>query len=499
MNHWVGFFSVGFFSILIGLGSRVEAQYALYLPWSQLNSLLTKEISMAETRAWPELNFQAAGFPIKFLQSSASMTGVVDLKAEGPGVLSFVSRNLKIQWQAEEFRAHGKIQRQIGGVIVNAELNASCQGLRAQLIRGLQAQGTLRLNKGADGFFEAEVSGLRLQSSSPEWQLEVESCAGAQGVEALLQKEIEKILVQPQGFVTLLQKALAEPAKKIAHSLQEKLNQQVHSLLQNHELPAVSTVEIVEAGQIGLWLMAHNGQPLKNLPEPKEDALSLYLARSVVEAQLVEKFVQSQLRTERSLNKVSALKNLFQSRFLQFFVFPDLMSFAKKTEYFFRSLNESIQVGTSSRSLHSVLPVGSRAGQADAKSTPEIQLSATILGAVFARETKNAEPTEFLAASLSTQGGLRWHVESNVLKWSWQAQKTQAKIGFSTRAPTQHRRYGRMPSGQMQAALVGLLQVREGSLKLPQLSLPEGVSSVVENVSVDQEFVTVKFSVEPGH
>ncbi len=483
MNHWVGFLSVGLFSLLIGLGSRGEAQYALYVPWAKVNALMAKEPAISESRSWPELQFQAGEFPIKFSQSSLQVTGKLALTAETLGNISFTAQDLKVELQSDQLIAKGVIRRQVGSVIVNAELNAQCRGLHAQVLSGLQARGVIHLQKGNEGLFTASLVGLQLSSSSLNWQLTVEGCDGAQGIETLLQKEIEKILQQPQGFAAEIQKALVAPLQKLTVDLQNKLNTQIQTLLQSHDLPRVTQLEINEDGGDGFWLVAHNGQPLTHFPKPKPDFFSLILPRSVIEGKLIESFSKTQLRTERSLNQETSLKKLLGSRFLQFFIFPDLMSFKKNTEFVFKSLQETIQTAqSSSTSLAKA-------------STPELQVTALVQGAVFAKESQSQSPIEFLAANVSTQGWLRWQVLRNELTWQWQAKASHVKVGFSARTPAKHRRYGRMPVSQMQSAIQNLIQKREGVVQLPKFSLSETANSVVHAVEIGEEEVRVDFLV----
>ncbi len=510
---------------MIGLGSRAQSQstdfakiYGLYVPWSKVLQVITaptadfkdaRNLQISEVVRWPVLIRQVQGLPVQISNVELTIKGQVNLYNQGLGRVKFAFEPNTLRLSAGEVAIKGEIVRPVGTATVKVRVDARCSQLQAKLDSLLSLSGNLVvmptskifssdqvLNPRPEGLaLEVTMQNFAMQTHPQNLRLSLGTCGGLQGLDAVVESEIKKMIADPQNIIPEVRAKIEDNLQAALYKYQVRAMEVTKRLLTGQGFPDLSHLQVLPEPKGGFWFVgwghAQAANPegvaaqMQALPTSRlkifateirhinpefelhsPEQMQLSIDKTQFEKSLLSTFVKEHFKSQYVLNHVPELKKLLQSRFLQFFVFPDLLSFAKNTNFIFRSRSEQI-------TAQAVITNN------DKTSPNELAIKASLLGSIFAdSEKKSSSNTEFMNVSLQTAGLLSWKVSSGRLVWDWRAKESDAKISYSDRVPNDHARYRRFPEQTLRKGVEAVLKRKKGDLNLPTISFGSGHSAI---------------------
>jgi hypothetical protein len=320
------------------------------------------EIRNSTAWDWPALTFTS---PYKTAWTQIQAVGPFDIQFDSSGLasqqLSFTLNWAQPQLSVGNFEIHDTITRDVGGAQINVHLDGTCTNMILQIPGGQwQVQGTMLWDLNAQSFTISWVSFNLQMAKSVTPIVNLGKCAGEP---ALLQMLHDTILsmtedqawlqdVLQQGLANWLQGTLGNMQTELLTPRQIALKPALSLAWQPSGLERLpggmlhvpGTMALTQAGStVGANAVARNYDP-SILQAATESGF--VLPKDTLSAAVNYLFANGELVDRIDSTQVSAFESLMQSRFFQFFVWPDLLSFRESTKFYFDLTTQSApQIG----------------------------------------------------------------------------------------------------------------------------------------------------------
>jgi len=321
--------------------SASQFESAFVLPWSYVKDSMT-QVPIKTQITLNNLTVQAQGLEVQLPNAVLSLN--LDLRAAEVSQqhTQLESDFLSVEVTTESFHFQKDIEKVIGGVVVRTHLEANCQPIT---IRQTQASALsswswiIQENR-----IGAELKDLQINWPQGSWQISPIQCEGPRGFADLIQNEIQSQLADPKKI-----------ENEVKSHLQTTVNQQLQQVIDHwrslqwiyskadrrigFELTGVEALS--EQGMLFYILIHIQGAGMSVTPHHLEisdetlsqvgAAPSLILSQDVFLA--LARVASQWARWDVELQDIPAFKSLMHSRFLQFFVWPDLMKYPKDSPF----------------------------------------------------------------------------------------------------------------------------------------------------------------------
>jgi len=301
-----------------------------------------------------ELNIQSMPLRLPPIKGQVVLKMAPWSQREGHGhVQSFLeSEKIELQMEMAPLSIHQQINQRVNGVNIIVQVDVECSQLvLKQNFSKVKAQ-VLWQNEGQK--LAGHLEALDLSWPANSWQMSEFTCHGPRGITEYIKNEIQQQLANPtalapivkekmQTLLTLQLQKIHEQAERLqpvssletvqyriqglktlsAEGLIYSLGVQVDSLTSTLTSNLTSNSEVASTKNSQAPSLV--GFP-KNLKSP-----ALYIDKENFEKLLAAAL--SSKSTQFSLSDISAFHRLMRSRFLQFFLWPDLMNFPKHTAF----------------------------------------------------------------------------------------------------------------------------------------------------------------------
>ena len=229
------------------------------------------------------------------------------------------------------------IVRMVNGNVFRVHIKADCSPFSIH-VNKMQTDARL-IYREEGNIWVPELVGFDL--TIPQWNLENIQCHGIGGVADEIRTQLIKALSQPSLFRDLLREAIAEKLSEYFYSSWDTLLASTGDDLQISGMGHPSAK--------GILIYAHL-KGSKNIPlsTPDESLLSdqvpqLVLSTGGFETLLKDK-INEMIPKNYNLQNIRAFSGLMSSRFTQYFVWPDLARFPKRTPFYFSTIPEQSQL-----------------------------------------------------------------------------------------------------------------------------------------------------------
>lgn len=342
LSVFFGALLIPFFALAQSSSTTASPTYetALVLPWNFVQQSLT---SYSRSNPGP-LSFDLGPFSVEAQGVPVTVPGahvdivmtVKPVQATGNETV-WRADGVKTQISLQGFSVLKTVNQIVNGIPVTVTLSAQCSAFSL-----IQNNGSAEMHwiwSAADNSLHAELRTLTLGWPANSWQVSQLSCTGAGDFAGLVQSELQKQLAQPE--------AIAEMAKPYA---QNALNEQMAQALNRWKVPrtindgkqaltiVLSGTQTINSKGVLLTGLARLGTqspdrdgtvvPL-NLTESTVqqvgDQPTLVISKKTIDSLVRQKSLWPKVTT--NLNKISGFQDLLGSRFIQFFVWPDLFNY----------------------------------------------------------------------------------------------------------------------------------------------------------------------------
>lgn len=229
------------------------------------------------------------------------------------------------------------IVRVVNGNVFRVHIKAECDPFSIH-VNEIQTRAQLQY-KEEGNIWVPELSGFDLRI--PVWDLENIQCQGIGGVGNEVRTQLVGALSHPAMFRDLLKEVIAE-----------KLSSYFYSSWDSLLASTGSDIEVSGMGHPsarGILIYAHiNGSKNISLDNPDETLLSDEIPQLIFSEKgfgtLLKDKINDMIPKNYNLQNIRAFSKLMSSRFLQYFVWPDLSRFPSRTPFYFSTLPERSQL-----------------------------------------------------------------------------------------------------------------------------------------------------------
>lgn len=310
---------------------------AIHLPWTFIESNLQSRVPSSSSVQIQDFAFHAGEWTPRITRASLAW--------------SWSDSNLKIQdtrlyWSSPWIRAtidldrlvfDQYIVRDVNGSPVRIHIQASCGPIHLEQLRG-QASLTGHLER-TGTWFEPRVDALNLDWAQA-WSINDFTCEGPIGTANLVKQSFLDALRNPNDSENLLKEHLSNELQRYWISFSRDLQRNIQFAPGGREIQMTG---LRSFGSTGLWLGLELRGPESpssrfGFTEPQDTSIlpanqpaMIWTDTGVQNA--VEKSLASIPEQTLNLDNVEGWANFLQSRFLQFFVWPDLLNFSRSAHF----------------------------------------------------------------------------------------------------------------------------------------------------------------------
>ncbi|MCB0384078.1 MAG: hypothetical protein KDD43_01700 [Bdellovibrionales bacterium] len=242
------------------------------------------------------------------------------------------------------------IERVINGVRVRVHLQGACEGISARLIDD-KVQAELRLSRSVQpSRLNWNLEDLFVTNQNWRFDLSIEKCQAPQGYDEVLKEEIYRYLGQTnlwQGTIeTLIQEKVDQWSLQVSNQLM--MAAPINLGFQNFKMIMAPQVldenprgDLVIRGKI-FGYFPHSQAKAKRLNVEFDqgdggldgtEGTVIAIPPNFISALLEAFSANGELYQSVKFQEVEGLRDLMRSRWYQFFLWPDLLNFSKKTNF----------------------------------------------------------------------------------------------------------------------------------------------------------------------
>lgn len=302
------------------------------------------------------LTVSPGGIPIRIEGIRAELDYAFPLpeRVERQREWSLATENLSASLFVDKISATQTIEREIDGIIIVIRLNAECRNVRLRLPSGnARAAARVRANVVASQV-QLTLPHFEAEWRKGSWEVVSMNCSGAQGFDTIVAREALKALSTFQNFDREVRSSLLTHFEKWSKDASLLL-------LSERELPSKKDYlkifyepESAVDNEHGLLLAGRlrfeypyvaQGQEIEHffpldsrVAAPTSASPILLLPFATVRALLMGEYFAGRLENSVWSDELEGFRELMSSRWTQFFIWPHLMQWHKKTKFAFQFL-----------------------------------------------------------------------------------------------------------------------------------------------------------------
>lgn len=449
-------------SVFASAAGEVVPAY-VFLPWPAVQSLVKAQINstVGFTRELVNVSSEVAGIPITLPQ--VLLAGQVALVSEQERNATIINGSpLQLAVSLSDFVIATTLKRKIGNIDLNVSINARCSGAHLRL-QGGALYAAIEWQR-VNNFVDLKVENLKLAWQESDWIVEPPKCQGLDGLDAVTRLYILKELSRVEQFVPLVQQLVQDELLKKMTELKNQLAT-VMQLQVLSELVYYRTFGLVELGPQGLLFQVQASTRFAGIADKallvdesigrvdfsKFTQPTLLVSGDNLARLLGEVFAKARLSTE--MKSIPAFKKLLGSWLLKLFLWPDLFSFSKSTD--FRLLSQVLDNQLSFKIL----------------GTQQVQVSAQIGSWLMAPRAGEIWPYLYVNSEFASRGG--FVVRESNLVINFINPQLEQKITFGGEYLKKFHPDTRIASSVLRKAILTQVQSQALVLPLPPLKLAE--------------------------
>lgn len=337
--------------------SQIISEFELSLPRQFQQTLIEKKwenLMNQEFRGnWslPDQQVESQEVPVKIKNISLAIKSFLQkpsLSSSRSQVI-LTSKGLQAEFRLGEVSVDHVVERSVGGVVGRFRVQALCKDVVLNLTPG-RGMFSLVLTPAVDTSKVAmDVESVELgwepgSLSSPGFQ-----CQGVEGFETLLKKEIENIANDSERFMAPQKELIKRYVQDSLKAVEIDFSQPRELLTARSDIRILMQVdEYQDKGDEGAQVRGHLQLDFLRASGGGVKTLSLGDSSSILSSgaqlRLPKDFLKEVMRHAYTANswvhrvssdKIPGFSSLMQSRFLQFFIWPEMMRYSKSAKFIF--------------------------------------------------------------------------------------------------------------------------------------------------------------------
>lgn len=490
MSKFNSAFSPGLLMLIFGFFTSLspaqagESKAQLHLPWTLLNTRLQVALGANSSTVSTEIpSYQLDAEGIKWNLSSVVVSGKLGANSAAltSGNVGLRAIDAPIEMTIGQVAVDQIIERVVGGARVRVHLKANCGPL--VLTQSLANYSSLFGLNWASGSPVATLQSFNLNWPAKSWQLADFKCEGPQGLPEILHEQIVDRLGDANEFRPLLSQFLFSKVTESIESSLQKIREPfaVSSGQAKHQfkiglLHPIESGVLAEVTVTSPTVAAAPAEPVVEAKSSKKDKkkksdskipekATIDFAKLPVDRPaligavgLLDQIFTSEMAAQPyyftlDLQANKSFHDLMQSRFLQFFVFADLMNYPKSNPFYLQLFRPNF----------SALTVADNGN---------LRTSFPLSGLV--QSYRDNQWWTWLNLNGDTQAEVRLTIASGTLKYETALSNKGVKLEYGAVYKAKFKKSGSPPSSIASNALKGNQPALSGSVVWPTVDLGVG-------------------------
>lgn len=338
--------------------SQIKTEYELVLPKQFQQNLINQKwksfVNKEFTKNWQFPNqvvTAPGGIPVQIsdiflnIKTQLKKPALQDSKT----AIELSSMNLQAQLLINEVSVDHFVEREVGGIVGRFRLQANCKNVHLEMKSGSGDFAVLLTPNIETSTAGGEIQSVRLGWRPDAWGVASMQCTGAEGFDVILRDEIQKIAQDSESFVAPHKEFLRASVQAELDKIQIDFSGSKQLIVSRPDIKVMMTVnQMTDAGSEGARVMGHFLIDFNRAPDQETKVLTLdgdsSASRSIASLRLPKDFLKEAMKRAYAPNtwmhqfgsdKFSGFVSLMSSRFLQFFVWPELLRYSKKSLFRF--------------------------------------------------------------------------------------------------------------------------------------------------------------------
>lgn len=332
--------------------SETKKNVAVAVPWSFIDTKLKFKLSQIKDYELNAISINYDNFPVEIKKARFHIGQMNWLGAEYNGDSVNWSLELRgLNFEIPTFSVDRVIEQNIGGVLARIRLTANCSSI---VLKQAQMSSQLNFKYSVHGLsIEALLNAFKLSWAAP-WQFEPISCVGPQGFADLIQEELNKKLNDSQYLQDFLKPYLQEALQDRVSQVLQKLTVLTEFFPAHKSTYYFKAIEVMPYKSLGLLIYAQifkDKDPSFELPDLSLSEAELDMLKDrpllFVEKNSIKKVFEDEFKKyifRGDLAQMKSFSSLLKSRFLQFFIWPDLLKYSKASKFPYLARAQDLQI-----------------------------------------------------------------------------------------------------------------------------------------------------------
>lgn len=263
--------------------------------------------------------------------------------------LELSSMNLQALLTIGDVSVDHIVEREVSGIVGRFRLQANCKNVQLQMKAGAGDFAVILTPNVGSSTAGGEIQSVRLGWAPDAWGVASMQCTGAEGFDAILKEEIQKIAQDSEKFVAPHKEFLRASVQAELDKVQFDFSGSKQLVMSRPDIKVTMTVDqLKDLGTEGAKVTGHFMVDFNRAPDSEVKVLTLNgnasANSSLASLRLPKDFLKEAMKRAYAPNtwmhqfnsdKISGFVSLMRSRFLQFFVWPELMKYPKTSVFRF--------------------------------------------------------------------------------------------------------------------------------------------------------------------
>jgi hypothetical protein len=339
--------------------SSVESDFELVLPRSFQQKLIEQKwITLAKEKF--SINWQ---IPDQVLKTSTVDVSLQDLHLDlstyltkpqlssGKSALSLESKNLAGTLKMGLVSVDQYIEREVGGIIGRFRIQAQCRDVVLTAVAG-KSSFKIDLAPSTDGTsLSGKVENVDLSWQPGAWQIGALSCTGAQGFDDVVRQQVLEMANNSAKFIDPLKPQMFSYIENYLKNYELNIGEKRQLVTGRSDIEASMVADKIEdlADGSGTVMTGRVQVSFKKVADAPTEVLhlkegsiksmsnaSIRVPDSLIPTLMGKAFKANTWLQNLSSSQIPGFSSVMNSRFVQFFAWPELMKYSKSTVFPFQ-------------------------------------------------------------------------------------------------------------------------------------------------------------------
>ena len=322
-----------------------DSEVGVIIPWKAIQkdfAFLNSDVTQNWNDEMDSVALPIDGLVIQIPKVSVSAVMANSQVLVEQGQFGLAINQIQLKLDVSGINIDQTVERVVSGVTVRVRIQADCSAFSLVQDQG-KANAVLVLDVNGTSIVP-HFQSFKIDWPKTSWKISNIQCVGPQGMGDVIQKQLTDKLGNAEDFRPALEQIVLKQIQKEIEAPLDKWSQP--QLVANGSEGLTVRLQKIESLEKGFLFTSTIADPLNPGKDPvplsvksaqwdqmPEDAPSLLMPTAGVERILQKRWQRVPDWINYSLNKIPEFQSFVRSRFLQFFLWPDMMNYPKSAQF----------------------------------------------------------------------------------------------------------------------------------------------------------------------